>query len=74
MLRSIRETKFVGMPPQTLSAEMHDLPRNPAFLITFARYDYNTIVTETTLIKSQSKALGSKEIAEKRCPRFINQS
>lgn len=62
------------MPPQTLSDEMHVLPRIPVFLIIFAHYEYNTIVTETTLIRSQSEALESKEIAEKRCPRFIIQS
>lgn len=43
---------------------MHCLPRNPAFHITIAHYDYHIVVTKTTLIRAQSKALESKETAE----------
>lgn len=65
MLKNVREAKFVGLPAQLLPAEMHCLPRNPAFHITIAHYDYHIVVTKTTLIRAQSKALESKETAEK---------
>lgn len=43
------------------------IPRNPALPMTFARYEYNTIVFETTLIR-QNEVLESKETAEKKMP------
>lgn len=60
------EKQFVVIPPQTLPDELHNVPRNPSCLITFAHYEHNMTVTKAVLVRSQSEALESKEIAGKK--------